>query len=327
MTAFPPEWQVHNDVDFESFHLSTAESGHGMGMTLLSRVDRDGHLTGTFRCCISGSGPTTILVPATRFFPDPPDFILRLTFEVSVDSEELSPPNNSVATVWKDLSASVRDRTIIPTFEGQPADPAIVLDYLKALASRDTPAGTSSRWAIAATASTSPTTLQMEFQVLPAPAKSLTKNNLKAENCVSVQVARIPLNVELFDGVLAAGPVPTLFAASPGQAFDGLMENANVTLDDVHKLNARFLFMEHLTMESAVIYLQGPAKRAKGVAAYPPPFTADQQASKRQKIGPTQSRSADQGSETGVLNILLTIIFNRTHLVHKYGYNRSPHRA
>jgi hypothetical protein len=61
MTAFPPEWQVHNDVDFESFHLSTAESGHGMGMTLLSRVDRDGHLTGTFIIIIlfvQGGSPT-----------------------------------------------------------------------------------------------------------------------------------------------------------------------------------------------------------------------------------------------------------------------------
>jgi hypothetical protein len=85
----------------------------------------------------------------------------------------------------------------------------------------------------------------MECQVLLAAAKSLTKNNLKVEtDCVSVQVVRIPLIVELFDRVLAAWPVPTLFDASPGQAFDGLMENANITLDDVHKLNARFLFME-----------------------------------------------------------------------------------
>jgi len=84
-------------------------------------------------------------------------------------------------------------------------------------------------------------------------------------------VARVPLKVELFDGQLAAGPVPTLFASDQNEAFEGLMANASETLLDVHKLNSRFLFMEHLTMEEAVLYLQGPAKKAKGAQAFPPP--------------------------------------------------------
>jgi len=111
----------------------------------------------------------------------------------------------------------------------------------------------------------------MEFQVLPAPAKALTKSNLKADNCLSVQVACIPLCVELFDGEVVADPVPTLFAADLGAVFGGLMDNAAETLGDIYRLNSRFLYLEHVSMEDAVKYLQGPARRAKGVIAFPEP--------------------------------------------------------
>lgn len=147
----------------------------------------------------------------------------------------MSPPNNATSTTWKYFEKSIRDRTIIPTDkDGNAVDPEPVLEYLRSLG---------------ATPSSFPTTLQMEFQVLP---KSRTKNNLKADNCVSVQVARIPLKVELFDGKDAAGPVPILFASDQAAAFVGLMDNAGATLEDIHKLNSRFIFLDHLTMENAV---------------------------------------------------------------------------
>jgi hypothetical protein len=126
--------------------------------------------------------------------------------------------------------------------------------------------------------------LQAEFQSLPAPAKSLNKSNLKADNRVNIQVARIPLKVELFNGDLTGGPVPILFSSDRSAAFSGLMEHTDITLEDLAKLNSPFYFMEHLNMEEALTYLAGPARRAKGKIAYPPPPSADQPPAKKQKV-------------------------------------------
>ena len=77
---------------------------------------------------------------------------------------------------------------------------------------------------------------------------------------VNIQVARIPLKVELFNGDLAASPVPILFFSDRAVAFNGLMEHADTVLEDLGKLNSRFYFMEHLSMEEALTYLAGPAR-------------------------------------------------------------------
>ena len=283
MTAYPPEWSIHGEVEFESFHLTSGGEDAGMGMVLLAKADLEGHLTGTFRCCVFGTGPTTIRIPATRILSLPPAHIQPLFFEVSVDAEEINPPVNAMAQPWKDFLNSITDRTVVITNAmGDAVDPTPVVDYLKKLAAEKVPAGCSTRWAIAATLSTTPVSLQAELQVLLAPAKSLTKSNLKADNCVSVQVARIPLKVEMFDGTIVAGPVPTLFASDQQAASKGLMDNADTTLEDLFKLNGKFVFMEHLTMEGAITYLGGQARKAKGNMAYPKP-TIDQPAAKKQK--------------------------------------------
>jgi hypothetical protein len=204
----------------------------------------------------------------------------------------MSPPNNATSTTWKYFEKSIRDRTIIPTDkDGNAVDPEPVLEYLRSLG---------------ATPSSFPTTLQMEFQVLP---KSRTKNNLKADNCVSVQVARIPLKVELFDGKDAAGPVPILFASDQAAAFVGLMDNAGATLEDIHKLNSRFIFFDHLTMENAVTYLQGNARKAKGVPAYALQKGFDNPTAKKAKTVTAPVRSSSKESNGKLCSTTLMISY------------------
>jgi hypothetical protein len=117
---------------------------------------------------------------------------------------------------------------------------------------------------------------------LPTRAKSLNKSNLKADNCVNIQVARIPFKVELFNGDLAAGPVPILFSSDRAATINGLMEHADTALEDLGKLNSRFYFMEHLSMEEALTYLADPARKAKGKITYhlPPLRTSRRQRSR-----------------------------------------------
>jgi hypothetical protein len=148
---------------------------------------------------------------------------------------------------------------------------------------------------------------------LPTPAKSLNKSNLKADNGVNIQIARIPLKVELFNGDMAGGPVPILFSSDRSAAFTRLMEHADNTLEDLGKLNSRFYFMEHLSMEEALSYLAGPARRAKGEIAFPPP-TADQPPAKRPKVS-AQPPASSTGEEFSTTIVFLFGSFESLNLV------------
>ncbi len=290
MTAFPPKYIVHNASEFESIQLPPPED-NTLGLTVMARVNPDGRLF-CLKCNISGMGRNKYKVKATKILASPPLFISKLFFVFSASAEEMTPPNNATSTIWKDLTASIKDGTVLVTNgNGKEGGCERVLAYLDSQAAQKIPGGSSTRWAVAATASTSPTTLQMELQVLPAPAKSLLKPNLKADNCVSVQVVTIPLRTELFDGAMVAGPVPTLFATDCSAAITSLMDNAAGTLGDLLELNSNFYIMDHVSMEDAVVYLKGHARKAKGILAFPPPVA--------KKIKITRNMPAALRSETG----------------------------
>ena len=65
MTAYPPEWVIYDEIDYESFHLAPG-ADEGMGMAVLAKVDLEGHLTSQFKCLVFGAGPSIIRIPATR---------------------------------------------------------------------------------------------------------------------------------------------------------------------------------------------------------------------------------------------------------------------
>jgi hypothetical protein len=190
MAAYPPEWQIHSESEFEAFHLAPGEDG-AMGMVVQAKLNRSGNFSGVFQCCVFGANPTTIHVPAAKIIPGLPSDFRELKFAFSVNPEEMAPQLNSTCTAWKDSLASVLDRTLLVLDSNNDVvDPAKVIKYLKQAADVG---GFSTRWAIAATPSTTPPTLQAELQMLPVASKLLTKANLKADNAVSVQLARIPL--------------------------------------------------------------------------------------------------------------------------------------
>jgi hypothetical protein len=76
--------------------------------------------------------------------------------------------------------------------------------------------------------------------------------------------------MEMFNGTDAAGPIPSLFTADRISAFHNMMNNLQEVMEGVNNLTQCFLFMEHLTMDEAIKYLQGQAKKAKGVLALKP---------------------------------------------------------
>jgi hypothetical protein len=303
LTAYPPEWQIHGEEDFEGFNPDPDAEEEGLGMALLANVDQDGRLTDTFKCCFFGTAPTKFTVSADKVFANPPEHIRQMEFCVSANLKEMSPLiTKATSTRWKNFTTSIKDRTIIVIDkEGKEVDSKPVIEYL-------TTRGCSTRWAVGATRATGPPALQMEFQVLPAPEIDLNKKKKKFSkySCASILVACFPLQVKFFDGNKAAGPVPILFAANKEAARCGLKDNVEANLELINKLNSQFLFLEHITMGEAMVFVQGKVTSGQGKVAYPLPKIMVQSADKKKSKQAASSVILHQ-SKTGMFLFDLTI--------------------
>jgi hypothetical protein len=110
--------------------------------------------------------------------------------------------------------------------------------------------------------------------------------------------------VEMFDGVDAAGPFPTLFAADRDSVFQNLMNNLQEVLEGVNNLNQRFLYMEHLSLDEATKYLQGQANKAKGIPAFKPHGDCPPPAKKTKAVGAPAAPPANTAASSTGTNLI-----------------------
>ena len=75
-----------------------------------------------------------------------------------------------------------------------------------------------------------------------------------------------PLHASLFDGELAAGLVPTLFAEESDSAIDSLNKDLVKTHADISKINRIFFVAEHVSLTEAQGLLKKPRE---GAVVYP----------------------------------------------------------
>ena len=71
MSAYPPEWQIHSESEFEAFHLAPGEDG-AMGMVLQAKLNRSGNFNGVFQCCIFRRQPHHNPRSGLQGYPGPP---------------------------------------------------------------------------------------------------------------------------------------------------------------------------------------------------------------------------------------------------------------
>ena len=68
--------------------------------------------------------------------------------------------------------------------------------------------------------------LELQLQGLPLPAKFLTSEvPYRGNNVHVIVLASIPLNADLFDGQMHAGPVPLLFSSHKEETLASLLAN------------------------------------------------------------------------------------------------------
>ena len=251
MTAtLPHRWQIHPLTDFETYNI---ESEDTLGVQMLVRI-APGQLTITHtRWCIFGLTPITFRFDATRLFPFFPDKSLRITLQADVG--DMTPQINSTVTPWYDVEQMIREgAALTQNRDKEEVDKKPLLDYLASISADKHCAGGSIRWAVTVT---SKKKLRLELQGLPAKGTFLQKESFKRDNVISIYLAGVVLQADLFDGNPFSGPVPLLFAENRDETRKQVDENQKYFLDELAKWSATLLHMEHQEPEDAAKYLKG----------------------------------------------------------------------
>ena len=118
------------------------------------------------------------------------------------------------------------------------------------------------------------------------------------DNVPTVLLSSWPLDCLMFNGDLAAGPVPTLFTEDEQASLDALSENVARAHADIQRMARAFIMTETVTPEEAA----GIAKKPRqGAVIYPFKRTAFREqeratASKRPRII-SDSEDSDEGKK------------------------------
>ena len=74
----------------------------------------------------------------------------------------------------------------------------------------------------------------------------------------TIHINTWPLSVTLFDGEIAGGPVPTLFASDEAAALNGVNSDLGKAHWDVNKLSKVFFISESVYLKEALALLKKP---------------------------------------------------------------------
>ena len=285
MATFPPEWLIYPAEDFATFQLAPLADA-GTTLQTMALMNPDGTMSGNFRIGMAGRDHISAHFKLSQVLADPPPNLADVVLTYSATLADVTPPVNSTSTAWTDLENLLRDRSVLPgPGKDQSTMLKLLIAYLGSLEKKPG-VGASLRWAVAGSAALGG--LQLELQALPSPARLLTKNNLKGDNAVSVIISSTQMQVELFDGISHAGPVPMFFATDRRAVRAALADDPDGVHEAIREINNRFLYPEHLTLPEAVTYLQAPkARAAKGT----PVFTAVSGPGGRASAAPGRKRA------------------------------------
>jgi len=101
-SPFPPTrgWSVIDESDFETYMPDPAPGDPEL--SLLTKVDLEGHFTGDFRLLISGLQPLRAQFPAKSLLPIQEAADYKLTIEVR--PEEIVLRRNGISSAWFDAN-------------------------------------------------------------------------------------------------------------------------------------------------------------------------------------------------------------------------------
>jgi hypothetical protein len=266
MASFPTEWSVYDHTLFASYEVHDLQDAP-LGMNMLMKLGADGHSLGEYKISLFGGGVMEARYPVEKMLHNCPIEFVGKLITISVTSDQVTPLTNATTIPWRDLDFLLSERMVsITDCNGALIDPVPLIHHLQNLRADKAKNGASVRWAVTASREKK---IQLEFQTLPTHSKSLTKANLRGDNTISVLLGSYPVNADLFAGPDPTGPVPLFFAPDREKTAALIYKNQDQLRHDISTVNSQILIMEHLSLEDAYTYLQGKARAAKGVPAFP----------------------------------------------------------
>ena len=79
-----------------------------------------------------------------------------------------------------------------------------------------------------------------------------------SDNLPTVLIKSWPLEADLFDGDLLAGPIPSLYSDDPDASLAGLTSDPLKSHWDLQKISKTFFMVEAVTVANAVAMLKKP---------------------------------------------------------------------
>ena len=79
-----------------------------------------------------------------------------------------------------------------------------------------------------------------------------------SDNIPSVRLSAWPLQGDIFDGDIAAGPVPTLFSLEPEATVQNIIDNLAKAHSDIQRLAKVFFLMESVLLADCPAILKKP---------------------------------------------------------------------
>jgi hypothetical protein len=215
-------------------------------------------LEGTFRFVLTGGETITIRFRPADVLTDCPPSLEKMTLHAQLNpAEVVQMQPNSVASKWADVAALVMEQDMDASNEAGELVCEEFTDAMEALRVSNPSKGISLCWLLAPAEDS--TDLYLVLQALPCSAAGIKGSPVfQEDNVAAVELYRMAVAYQAFDGQVAAGPVPILFSNAPEETANLIRVSVESTFKACQLLFTRLNTVEALDKDQAAEYVLHP---------------------------------------------------------------------
>jgi hypothetical protein len=236
---------------------------------------------GQFRLALGGSEHVSVRIKAIDILPIPEMEPFEITGQFRPGTQ-IALQSNSTCSGWFDLADLIASQDLdVVDQDGNDAHDEF-LAAIKTAQQTLAIIGLSWRWMLSASGDLKG--LELQLQGLPCSGAALqAMPALYKDNVAAVILKRFSVEAACFDGLAAAGPVPTFFSTSPADTEKQLLDNPALAHSYCQALAAKLLVAEELSSLEAMAYVQSP-RPGRGESPFIRVWVPDQQTNKRPRL-------------------------------------------
>jgi hypothetical protein len=217
------EWTVKARTIFRIFS-PVGEDLSKLRAYLLAEADANGQVE-AMRLAYHGRDPITAVFQAKDLFPWPE--LALYSFALQAKPENITPPDNAVATAWEDCLTLAAGLHLVVYKAGQ-EDKEGFIKVLKHLQEKDYTIGAVLRWSLQAVG---PKAAQLVLQGLPASMGRIkAKSKFQMDNFPAITLATFPVEMEFSTGHYITGPKAVICAPNPAAVEGALQQDPTPAL-------------------------------------------------------------------------------------------------